>query len=84
MATVLERLAGVADDRPIRAAVLIGAADAIRKSVGAPLSTAGVALLDQFIARLVDEIGKEAVEAALTEGRKASLSQILARAAGRD
>jgi tetratricopeptide (TPR) repeat protein len=84
MATVLERLAGVADDRPARAAVLIGASDAIRKSVGAPLSRAGVALLDQFIARLVDEIGKEAVEAALEEGRKASLSQILARAAGRD
>jgi tetratricopeptide (TPR) repeat protein len=84
MATVLERLAGVADDRPARAAALIGAADAIRKSVGAPLSTAGVALLDQFIARLVDGIGREGVEAGLAEGRKASLPQVLARAAGRD
>ncbi len=84
MATVLERLAGVADDRPGRAAVLIGASDAIRKSAGAPLSTAGVALLDQFVARLIDGIGQEAVEAGLTEGRKASLSHLLARAAGRD
>ena len=84
MATVLERLAGVAEDRPARAAALLGGARALRDAVGAPLSAGAVARLDQFIAGLHRAIGDEAVDEALESGRRASLAQTLARAAGRD
>ena len=84
MATVLERLAGVAEDRPARAAILIGGAQGIRAAVGAPLSSAGVARVDQFLAGLHDAIGADAVQAALDEGRDAPLAKLLARAAASD
>jgi len=84
VATVLERLAGVADDRPARAAFLLGAAGAIRESVGAPLSAAALAQVDQFLAGLNDGIGPAAVAAALDDGRRASRSQAVARARERD
>jgi hypothetical protein len=84
MATVLERLAGVAEDRPARAAALIGGAAAIREAIGAPLSSAGVARVDQFLASLHRSVGPAAVQEALDGGRSAPLSVTLARAAGRD
>jgi len=77
-------LAGVADDRPARAAFLLGAAGAIRESVGAPLSAAALAQVDQFLAGLNDGIGPAAVAAALDDGRRASRSQAVARARERD
>jgi predicted ATPase/class 3 adenylate cyclase len=82
VATVLERLAGVADDRPARAAYFIGAAAAIRESVGAPLSAAGLARLDQFLASLADAADPATVEAALAEGRAAPTGAVVARASG--
>lgn len=84
MAAVLERLAGVAEDRPARAAALIGGAAALRDAIGAPLSSAGAARVDQFLAGLDRAIGAEAVRAALDEGRAAPLEVLLKRAAGRD
>ena len=84
VATVLERMAGVADDRPARAAFLLGAAGAIRESVGAPLSPAALAQVDQFLAGLNDGIGAPAVAAALDDGRRASMAQAVARARERD
>jgi len=84
IAAVLERLAGVAEDRPERAAALLGAAAAMRDAIGAPLSAAGLARLDQFIATLHRTAGSEAVDRALADGRAAPLPRTLARAAGRD
>jgi hypothetical protein len=84
VATVLERLAGVADDRPARAAFLLGAAGAIRESVGSPLSAAALAQVDQFLAGLNDGIGADAVAAAIDDGRRASMAQAVARARERD
>ena len=84
MATVLERLAGVSEDRPERAAALLGGAEAIREGIGAPRSAAAAARVDQFLAGLHRSRGAEAVRGALDEGRRATLSQILARAAGKD
>ena len=84
MASVIERLAGVAEDRPERAAALIGGAAALREAIGAPLSTAGVARVDQFLAGLHRAIGERPVEEAVAAGRSATLAATLARAAGRD
>jgi hypothetical protein len=84
IATVLERLAGVAEDRPERAAALLGAAAGIRDAIGAPLSAAGSARLDQFIAALHRSAGSTAVDRALADGRAAPVAHTLARAAGRD
>ena len=66
------------------AAFLLGAAGAIRESVGAPLSAAALAQVDQFLAGLNDGIGPAAVAAALDDGRRASRSQAVARARERD
>jgi non-specific serine/threonine protein kinase len=84
MATVIERLAGVSEDRPARAAALLGGAAAIREAIGAPRSVVAESRVDQFLAGLHRAIGQAAVDAAVADGRRASLSQILARASGRD
>jgi tetratricopeptide (TPR) repeat protein len=84
IATALERLAGVAEDRPERAAALLGAAAAMRDTIGAPLSAAGLARLDQFIAALHRSAESAAINRALADGRAAPLARTLARAAGRD
>jgi predicted ATPase len=84
VATVLERLAGVAEDRPARAAFFIGAASAIREAVGAPLSAAGLARLDQFLAGLTDAADATLIDAALAEGRAAHAHAVLSRASGSD
>jgi predicted ATPase/class 3 adenylate cyclase len=84
IATVIERLAGVSEDRPERAAALLGGAEAIRDGIGAPRSAAAAARVDQFLAGLHRTSGAETVRRALDEGRRSTLSQTLARAAGRD
>ncbi len=70
MASVLERLAGTAEDRPERAAVLIGASQGLRLAIGAPLSPAGMARVDQFLAGLHDAIGREAIDRARARGSR--------------
>ncbi|MEO6577799.1 MAG: adenylate/guanylate cyclase domain-containing protein [Candidatus Limnocylindria bacterium] len=70
MASVLERLAGTAEDRPERAAVLIGASQGLRQAIGGPLSPAGMARLDQFLAGLHDAIGREAVDRGRARGNR--------------
>ncbi len=75
MASVLERLAGTAEDRPERAAILVGASQGLREAIGAPLSPAGVARLDQFLAGLYDAIGRDAVDRAVARGSRMSPSE---------
>ncbi len=84
VATVLERLAGITEDRPRRAAALLGAASAIRDAVGAPLSAANSARVEQFLAELGASVGQDVVRAGVAEGRAASWRTVLARAAGSD
>ena len=52
IAAMFERLAGVAEAAPERAARLLGMAAALRESIGAPLSAAASADVDQFLAGL--------------------------------
>ncbi len=74
-AAALERLAGSGADRPDRAARLIGAAMALRETVGAPLSATGRAELERFLAALDGEGGRVAVETALDAGRAMSAAE---------
>jgi tetratricopeptide (TPR) repeat protein len=74
-AAALERLAGVAADRPDRAATLIGASMALRDAIGAPLSSGARGELDRFLASLEGAKGREAVEAALHAGRSMTPAQ---------
>ncbi|MGI8657579.1 MAG: ATP-binding protein [Candidatus Limnocylindria bacterium] len=78
MAAVLERLAGTAEDRPERAAVLIGASQGLRDAIGSPLSPAGMARLDQFLAGLHDAIGREAVDRGRARGSRMTPSEAVA------
>ena len=80
VAAILERLAGVTVDRPERAARLIGMAQALRAAIGAPLSAAGSARLDQFLAELSAQLGTPAMETALDQGRRTSLAEAIAYA----
>jgi hypothetical protein len=84
VATVVERLAGITDDRPQRAAVLLGAAEAIRDAVGARLSSGNALRVEQFLTELGTVIGPQAVRAAVAEGRSASWQAVLERAARTD
>ncbi len=84
LAAALERLAGVAEDRPLRAASLLGAAQAIRDRIGAPLSAANVTRVERFLANLADTAGADAVRHAFSAGRAASRQSMLERAATRD
>lgn len=84
VAHALERLAGVAEDRPARAAALLGGADAIRAMVGVPLSPANARRVDQFLSELGARAGSDTVRAAFAAGRAASWQAVLDRAAGRD
>ena len=83
-ASVLERLAGVCDDRPLRAATLLGAADALRDQAGAPLSPASQRTVEEFLDKLGRRAGIEAVAAASRAGRAASWEAILERGAASD
>ncbi|MFF4081968.1 hypothetical protein ACFYZN_21535 [Streptomyces sp. NPDC001777] len=53
---------------PTRAAVLLGAADAARRGVGAPLPTAERADVDRITARTTTALGEEALRAAFEHG----------------
>ena len=80
IASVLERLAGLAEATPERAARLLGMAAGLRDAIEAPLSAAAVAELDQFLAGLLRTLTPEALEAAMAEGRRASLEAAIAYA----
>jgi predicted ATPase/class 3 adenylate cyclase len=84
VAAALERLAGISEDRPVRAAALLGGAQGIRDQVGAPLSLANATRVDRFLDELGTMIGAEAVRDAFNEGRVASWPAVLERAARRD
>ena len=84
LAAALERLAGVAEDRPLRAASLLGGAQAIRDRIGAPLSPANITRVERFLADLADSAGNDAVRAAFSEGRASSWQSMLERAARSD
>ena len=80
VASMFERLAGVADAQPERAARLVGMAVALRESIGAPLSAAAAAELDQFLAGLRQSLGPELLQSTMAEGRQTSLSAAIAYA----
>jgi tetratricopeptide (TPR) repeat protein len=84
VANVLERLAGVAEDRPLRAATLLGAAAAIREIVGARLSGPSAERVDGYIAELGRAAEPTAVADAVAAGRAASWDAVLERGARRD
>ena len=81
-AGALERLAGNAEEDPERSARLIGAAMALRESIGAPLSAAARSELDRFVAGLAQRIGDGAVATALDAGRGMRLDEAVAFALG--
>ncbi|MBA2266261.1 MAG: tetratricopeptide repeat protein [Chloroflexi bacterium] len=80
IASMLERLAGVAEADAERAARLIGMAAGLRQVIGAPLSTAATAELDQFLAGLQRTLGPEVLETVMAEGRRASMDAAIAYA----
>ncbi|HEY5950974.1 MAG TPA: protein kinase [Kofleriaceae bacterium] len=75
-ASVLEALAAVAvaSDRPARGAVYLGAADAIRDQIGAPVPACERPMLANTEARGVDMIG-QAFDAGRERGRRTPLDQ---------
>ena len=83
IASMFERLAGVSEAEPERSARLLGMAAGLRESIGAPLSAAAMAELDQFMAGLQGTLGAEALQAAMAEGRRASLDAAIAYASNR-
>ncbi len=78
IAAMFERLAGLAEAEPERAARLLGMAAGLREAIGAPLSVAASAELDQFVTGLSRNFGAEPLEAAMAEGRRASLRTAIA------
>ncbi|HYI67917.1 MAG TPA: tetratricopeptide repeat protein [Candidatus Limnocylindrales bacterium] len=80
IAAMFERLAGIAEADPERAARLLGMAGGLREAIGAPLSTAATAELDQFVTGLTRKVGADAFEGAMAEGRRASLRAAIAYA----
>ena len=84
VAQALERLAGAAEDRPERAAALLGGAEAIRAEVGVPLSAANARRVEQFLDGLGAGGGSQAVRLSFAAGRAASWQTVLDRAARRD
>jgi non-specific serine/threonine protein kinase len=81
-AAALERLAGAAADRPERAATLIGASMALREAIGAPLSAAGRAELERFLASLERNGNREAVQLALRTGQAMGPGEAVSLALG--
>ena len=84
VAQALERLAGAAEDRPERAAALLGGAEGIRAEVGLPLSAANARRVDQFLEGLGAVSSPQAVRGAFAAGRATSWQAILDRAARLD
>ncbi len=68
-----------AQRQSVRAARLLGAAEALGEAIGAPLSPSerAVADYDRYVALLTADLGPEAFTAALTEGRAMTLEQTL-------
>ncbi len=83
-ATVLESLAetAVAAGRPERAARLLGAATAVRETVGAPLTAYYQAKEEEEMAPARAALGEEQWAAAFASGRALSLEQAIAEALG--
>jgi non-specific serine/threonine protein kinase len=77
--TVLAAIA-LLQRRPLRAARLAGAADAIRESIGATIPAYAQAEYTEFLARLRQSLGEEALAAAWAEGRAMSVDQAVALA----
>ncbi|HEU5326029.1 MAG TPA: tetratricopeptide repeat protein [Candidatus Limnocylindria bacterium] len=84
IAAALERLAGVAEDRPERAALLLGAAGALRDEIGTPLGAENRRRVEEFVAQLMTARGEAPIRRALAEGRMSPLAVVLDRAARRD
>ena len=84
VANALERLSGVAEDRPLRAATLMGAASAIREKVGARLSPAAAQRVEGYLVDLGRAAGPGAVAEAVAQGRAASWDAVLQRGARSD
>jgi non-specific serine/threonine protein kinase len=81
-ATVLESLAetAVAIGRPERAARLLGAATAVRETVGVPIDAYDQAREEQEMAPAQEALGQEQWAATYTSGRALSLEQAVAEA----
>ena len=77
-ASVLEALAGaaIASERPARAVLYLGAADAIRAQIGAPVPACEQAQLDYTNARAQDALG-DAFHTGRERGRRTPLDQII-------
>ncbi len=75
-------LAGVAllQRRPLHAARLAGAAEAIRESIGATIPAYAQAEYREFLTRLRASLGEEALAAAWAEGRAMTVNQAVALA----
>jgi hypothetical protein len=80
----LEALAAVAaeDGRFDHAAVLLGAADALRTSLGVPVQVARVADYDRLVARTKEALDPPAFAAAWDEGASMSLDEAVLFASG--
>jgi predicted ATPase/class 3 adenylate cyclase len=79
LATALERLAWVAEDSDAEdAARLLGAAEALRESIGVPLPPASREDHARRLAAISDVMGAVAFEAARRDGRVMALEEVLA------
>lgn len=80
IASTLERLAGVCEADPERAARLIGMAAGLREAIGAPLSATARAELDQYVASLLRTLSPASLDAAMADGRRTPLDVAIAYA----
>jgi hypothetical protein len=82
VANQLENVAYLAldQDRPDRAARLLGAAEAIREDASAPMAFDEEPELERFVARVRDSLPTEAFDAAWRDGRAMSMSEAVALA----
>jgi predicted ATPase len=79
VAECLEALAGVRrTDDPVRAAVLLGAAAALRESIGAPLPPGERAAQDRLVAALSDALGEASFDAEWHRGRLLDVGEVVA------
>jgi hypothetical protein len=85
IALSLAGLAGVAGSagQPARAAKLLGAAEAIRESIGRPLTPVERSVFERYAATIRAQLGQAAVAMMWAEGRAMTLEQAKAEALGR-
>jgi predicted ATPase/DNA-binding SARP family transcriptional activator len=76
------QLLGIAEagDQPVRAATLLGAAEALRESLDLPLHGDELALHEQALQRLERSLDAEALQAAWTAGRALPLAEAIEQA----